>query len=183
MNINTTINVSLQNALLNYFNTLSDIGYVEYPDVYKLIVLDMINDIISLKLTKYAFPTIVSEDDIRTITTTFYNLVNSTFLIPVPINNNGSTPTPNSYYLDLSYLYKYIAEQIVTINESINTKDEATNDKLDTAVLAINSTLTSINNTLISMNTEISNLGATDNLVIESLNNLASRIKILEFKI
>jgi len=183
MNINNTINVSFQNALLNYFNTLSDIGYVEYPDVYKLIVLDMINDIISLKLTKYAFPSVISEVDMRTITTTFFNLVNSTFLIPVPINNSGSIETPNSYYLDLSYLYKYIAEQIVIINESINTKDKATNDKLDTAVLAIDNTLVTINNTLSSINTAISNLSNNDNLLIESLTNLASRIKTLEFRI
>lgn len=66
-------------GICNYFQTLATFGYKSYSEVYKLIVLLFIEDLLRGPLSIY-----VTECDYRTIANVLYCLFGSTCLIPYP---------------------------------------------------------------------------------------------------
>ena len=74
-------------AVDRYFNTLALFGYKNYTDVYKLLALLYIEEL----LTQQAYSGFISEEDYRVIMDALYCLTGSTCLIPYPefINNDS----------------------------------------------------------------------------------------------
>lgn len=74
-------------AVDRYFNTLALFGYKNYTDVYKLLTLLYIEEL----LTQQAYSGFISEEDYRVIMDALYCLTGSTCLIPYPefINNDS----------------------------------------------------------------------------------------------
>lgn len=74
-------------AVDRYFNTLALFGYKNYTDVYKLLALLYIEEL----LTQQAYSGFISEEDYRIIMNALYCLTGSTCLIPYPefINNDS----------------------------------------------------------------------------------------------
>lgn len=70
----------------NYFNTLATLGYKNYEEVSKLLVLLFIEEFI-----KGPFSLYIDEDDYKVITNTLYNLYGSTCLIPYPEYSSGTS--------------------------------------------------------------------------------------------
>ena len=66
-------------GVTRYFNTLSILGYKSYSEVYKLILLLFIQD-----LLEEPFNIFINEEDYRTITNVLYCLYGTTCLIPYP---------------------------------------------------------------------------------------------------
>ena len=73
------------NSLNNYFSLLSRTGYKSYNEVYKLIVLSFIEDIISSDIKEY-----LTEEDYKYISSVIECLYGSC-IIPYPNNNKEST--------------------------------------------------------------------------------------------
>lgn len=74
-------------AVDRYFNALALFGYKDYTDVYKLLALLHIEEL----LTQQAYSGFVSEEDYRVIMDALYCLTGGTCLIPYPefINNDS----------------------------------------------------------------------------------------------
>lgn len=66
-------------ALERYFNSLSKFGYKSYDEVYKLIALIFITELLNSDCKYF-----ISEDDYKSIQKTLYCLYRSTCLIPLP---------------------------------------------------------------------------------------------------
>ena len=66
-------------AFERYFNTLSKLGYKNYSDVDKLLVLSIIEDILSGELSFF-----VTEEDYRSITNAIYCIMGNNCLIDLP---------------------------------------------------------------------------------------------------
>lgn len=72
-------------AIVKYFTSLSQFGYKSYDDVYKLLALLTLNDIIDI------FSEYVCEKDLRSIINAVYCLSGTTCLIDFPKYFNDDT--------------------------------------------------------------------------------------------
>lgn len=69
----------IYDSILNYFSTLSNLGYINYNDVYKLLFLVAIRDFIYNDFWEY-----ISEEDYREIEKSLYKIFGTSCLIPYP---------------------------------------------------------------------------------------------------
>lgn len=69
----------LYESLSRYFNILSKLGYMNYTDVNKLLILIFIYDLLESDCNSF-----ITEDEYRVIDNALYCLYGSTCLIPYP---------------------------------------------------------------------------------------------------
>lgn len=69
----------LYESLSRYFNILSKLGYMNYTDVNKLLVLIFVYDLLESDCSAF-----ITEEEYRVISSALYCLYGSTCLIPYP---------------------------------------------------------------------------------------------------
>lgn len=107
-------------ALKNYFNTLSKLGYKNYNDVSKLIVLLFIEELLTSELSSY-----VTENDYRSIINASYCIMSNNCLINFP----SYTTWDSLFHNDPNYLqyirYRTTEGSVIRITEDSRIKAEA----------------------------------------------------------
>lgn len=107
-------------ALRRYFNALSKLGYKDYNDVAKLLVLLFIEELLTSEFSFY-----VTEEDYRSITNTLYCIMGNNCLIDPP-----SYTTYDSLFHDnpnyLEYIrYRITEDSTIRITEDFDFRVEA----------------------------------------------------------
>jgi hypothetical protein len=77
------ITIKTHKAFTRYFNTLSKLGYMNYSDVNKLLVLSFTEELLTGDLSSF-----VNEEDYRSITNVIYCISNNTCLLDLPSCND-----------------------------------------------------------------------------------------------
>lgn len=95
-------------SLSRYFNTLSKLGYKNYDDVTKLLVLLFIEELLTSELSLY-----VTESDYRSITNALYCIMGNNCLINLP-----SYTTWDSLFHDNSKYIRYRITEDSTIRST-----------------------------------------------------------------
>lgn len=106
----------LYNAILNYFTKLSELGYVNYKDVDKLLLLVTIQEFIYNDFRGF-----ITEDDYREIEKCLYKIFGTSCLVPYP--NYCANYTMNKLHLgDISELSHRVEVNEDNIKDIQNTK-------------------------------------------------------------
>lgn len=100
-------------ALRRYFNALSKLGYKDYGDVAKLLVLLFIEELLTSEFSFY-----VTEEDYRSITNALYCIMGNNCLIDLP-----SYTTYDSLFHDNPNYLEYIRYRITEDSTIRNTED------------------------------------------------------------
>lgn len=100
-------------ALRRYFNALSKLGYKNYSDVAKLLVLLFIEELLTSEFSFY-----VTEEDYRSITNALYCIMGNNCLIDLP-----SYTTYDSLFHDNPNYLEYIRYRITEDSTIRNTED------------------------------------------------------------
>ena len=100
-------------ALRRYFNALSKLGYKDYNDVAKLLVLLFIEELLTSEFSFY-----VTEEDYRSITNALYCIMGNNCLIDLP-----SYTTYDSLFHDNPNYLEYIRYRITEDSTIRNTED------------------------------------------------------------
>ena len=100
-------------ALRRYFNALSKLGYKNYSDVAKLLVLLFIEELLTSEFSFY-----VTEEDYRSITNALYCIMGNNCLIDLP-----SYTTYDSIFHDNPNYLEYIRYRITEDSTIRNTED------------------------------------------------------------
>lgn len=100
-------------ALRRYFNALSKLGYKDYNDVAKLLVLLFIEELLTSEFSFY-----VTEEDYRSITNALYCIMGNNCLIDLP-----SYTTYDSIFHDNPNYLEYIRYRITEDSTIRNTED------------------------------------------------------------
>lgn len=74
------------NSIVKYYSTLNQFGYKSYEDVYKLIALNTLEELLNI------FPEYITEKDLRAIYNAIYCLSGTTCLVDFPeyINDDST---------------------------------------------------------------------------------------------
>ena len=100
-------------ALRRYFNALSKLGYKDYNDVAKLLVLLFVEELLTSEFSFY-----VTEEDYRSITNALYCIMGNNCLIDLP-----SYTTYDSIFHDNPNYLEYIRYRITEDSTIRNTED------------------------------------------------------------
>lgn len=100
-------------ALRRYFNALSKLGYKNYSDVAKLLVLLFIEELLTSEFSFY-----VTEEDYRSITNALYCIMGNNCLIDLPLYT-----TYDSLFHDNPNYLEYIRYRITEDSTIRNTED------------------------------------------------------------
>lgn len=77
------ITIKTHEAFTRYFNILSKLGYMNYSDVNKLLVISFIEELLTGDLSSF-----IDEKDYRSIINVIYCISNNTCLLDLPSCNN-----------------------------------------------------------------------------------------------
>lgn len=107
-------------ALRRYFNALSKLGYKDYDDVSKLLVLLFIEELLTSEFSFY-----VTEDDYKSITNALYCIMGNNCLIDLPSYTTWDSLFHNNpSYLD-SIRYRITEDSIIRNTEDFAFRIEA----------------------------------------------------------
>lgn len=82
------ITIKTKEALINYFNHLSNFGYRNYTSVYRLLVISFLEELLDGQ-----YKCIITEDNLRDIMRALDCLYNNECLIPKYSNSKGYIST------------------------------------------------------------------------------------------
>ena len=111
------LNLITFSAINNYYNYLDNLGYANYDDINKLVILSFINDIVN------TFPQYITNKDYDTIVKTMLYLSKSCFISAPHFLTQESLFKDNTYYKQRTFrmsedsLFRYTEDDgLRTIN-------------------------------------------------------------------
>lgn len=109
-----------EESLIRYFNALSKLGYKNYDDVYKLLVLLFIEELLTSEFSFY-----ITEEDYKSITNALYCIMGNNCLINLP----SYTTWDSLFHDNLNYLeyirFRITEDSIIRNTEGSNFRVEA----------------------------------------------------------
>lgn len=104
-------------SITTYFNTLAKFGYKSYEDVYRMLVLFYIDDIVS-----GVYDVIPTEDEYRTMMKSLYCLFGSDCMIPYPKYYNEDSLIHN---MKGPFIPRETEDEILRFTQNVRLRKEA----------------------------------------------------------